>query len=404
MNKVVWGILGTAKIGMLKVIPAMKKSAWIDVRAIASRSELAARQAARQLGISRAYGSYEALLADSEIEAVYNPLPNHLHVPLTLRAAAEGKHVLCEKPIALTIEAAGQLRSAAKNVHIMEAFMVRFHPQWLRTRELIRRGTIGDPRAVQVFFSYYNDDPADIRNQSDIGGGALYDIGCYGIVSGRFLFEAEPIRAVVLVDRDPMLRIDRLTGALVDFGKGRQLSFTVSTQCVLFQRVQICGTRGRIEIQIPFNAPQGEQTRIFIDDGSALDGKNATTEVVAPCDQYTLETEAGSPESAIATKDRTRTTITRCSLSTSCPGFAAITRSASDSSTTGRITTRWATSFRAGCFHSRRTPPGAPRGPAATPSRNSCWAIFSSRRMLWPLPTRRSNATSIMRSSTIPGG
>jgi predicted dehydrogenase len=237
MKKVVWGILGTSRIGTLKVIPAMQRSAWIDVRAIASRSEPAARKAASELGIARAYGSYEALLADPDIEAVYNPLPNHLHVSLTLQAAAAGKHVLCEKPIALTAEQAGQLRSAAGKVHIMEAFMVRFHPQWLRARELVRSGNIGELRAVQVFLSYYNDDPANIRNQAGIGGGALYDIGCYGIVSGRFLFETEPRRAVALVDRDPTLRTDRTTSALVDFGQGRQLSFTVSTQCVLYQRV-----------------------------------------------------------------------------------------------------------------------------------------------------------------------
>src|SRR5262247_106448 len=288
MEKVVWGILSTAKIGALKVVPAMQKSAWIDVRAIASRSEAAACRAAGELRIPRAYGSYEALLADPEIEAVYNPLPNHLHVSWTLKAAAAGKHVLCEKPIALTAEEAEQLRSAAGKVHIMEAFMVRFHPQWLLARELVRTGKIGELRAVQVFFSYYNDDPNNIRNKSDIGGGALYDIGCYGIVSGRFLFETEPRRAVALVDRDPTLRTDRTTSALVDFGQGRQLSFTVSTQCVLYQRVQICGARGRIEIQIPFNAPKGEATRIFIDDGSALDGKSIVSEVLAPCDQYTL--------------------------------------------------------------------------------------------------------------------
>jgi predicted dehydrogenase len=285
MKKVVWGILSTAKIGLVKVIPAMQKSALIEVRGIASRSEAAAREAASELGIPRAYGSYEALLADPAIEAVYNPLPNHLHVPLTLLAASAGKHVLCEKPIGLTTHEAEQLRAAAGKVHIMEAFMVRFHPQWLRARELVRSGKIGDLRAVQVFFSYYNDDPTNIRNQPEIGGGALYDIGCYGIVSGRFLFEAEPRRAVMLADRDPTMRTDRTTSALVDFGQGRQLSFTVSTQCVPYQRVEICGTRGRIEIQIPFNAPQGEPTQIFLDDN---------LEVLPACDQYTLEAEAFS--------------------------------------------------------------------------------------------------------------
>jgi predicted dehydrogenase len=284
-RKVIWGILSTAKIGRLKVIPAMQKSDWIEVQAIASRSEAAARQAADELKIPRAYGSYAALLADPEIEAIYNPLPNHLHVPLTLQAAAAGKHVLCEKPIALTAEEAGQLRSAAGKVHIMEAFMVRFHVQWLRVRDLIRSGRIGEPRAVQVFFSYYNDDPANIRNQPEIGGGALYDIGCYGIVAGRFFFESEPIRVAALMDRDPLLRTDRTTSAIVEFGKGRQLAFTVSTQCVPYQRAQIVGTRGRIEIHIPVNAPQGEASRISIDD---------EVEILPPCDQYTLQCETFS--------------------------------------------------------------------------------------------------------------
>ena len=285
MQKVIWGILSTAKIGRNKVIPAMQKSEWIEVRAIASRSEAAARQAANELNIPRAYGSYEALLSDPEIEAIYNPVPNHLHIPLTLQAAEAGKHVLCEKPIALTAEEAGQLRSAPRKVHIMEAFMVRFHVQWLRVRELIRSGRIGEPRAVQVFFSYYNDDPANIRNQPEIGGGALYDIGCYGIVAGRFFFESEPIRVAALMDRDPLLRTDRTTSAIADFGKGRQLSFTVSTQCVPYQRAQIVGTRGRIEIHIPVNAPQGEASRISIND---------EVEILPPCDQYTLQGEAFS--------------------------------------------------------------------------------------------------------------
>lgn len=286
MKRVVWGILSTARIGTAKVIPAMQKSAWIDVRAIASRSDAVAGRVASELNIPKAYGSYETLLADPEIEAVYIALPNHLHVPLTLQAAAAGKHVLCEKPFALTAAEAEQVRSAAAKVHIMEAFMVRFHPQWLRVRELVKSGSIGEPRAVQVFFSYYNDDPANIRNQTGTGGGALYDIGCYGIVAGRFLFDAPPRRAVALVDRDPSFGTDRTTSALVDFGGGRQLSFTVSTQCVPYQRVQVCGSRGRIEIEIPFNAPQGETTRIFTSDGN-----NVVAEEIPACDQYTLQCE-----------------------------------------------------------------------------------------------------------------
>ncbi|HEX7951854.1 MAG TPA: Gfo/Idh/MocA family oxidoreductase [Burkholderiales bacterium] len=294
MKKVVWGVLSTAKIGLQKVLPGMQKSPLCDIRAIASRSADAARKAAGQLGIAKAYGSYAQLLADPEIEAVYNPLPNHLHVPLTLQAAAAGKHVLCEKPIALNAQEARQLQAAAEKVLIMEAFMVRFHPQWLRARELVRSGAIGTLRAVQFLFCYSNTDAANIRNQADIGGGALYDIGCYPITAGRYFFEGEPQRGIALIDRDPQFHTDRLTSALVDFGGGRHLDFTVSTQCAPYQRVHLCGSSGRIEIQIPVNAPAGEKTRLFIDDGSSLAGAGIRTEILPECDQYMLQGEAFS--------------------------------------------------------------------------------------------------------------
>ncbi len=294
MKKVVWGVLSTARIGSEKVIPAMQKSAWCDVHGIASRSLESAQQAARRSGIAKAYGSYEALLADPAIEAVYNPLPNHLHVPLTLQALKAGKHVLCEKPFALTAAEAATLQGAAGKLLVMEAFMVRFHPQWQRAREWVRAGRIGAPTAVQVFFSYFNADPGNIRNQADIGGGALYDIGCYAIVAGRYLFEAEPKRAIALIDRDPTLGTDRTTSALLDFGAGRRLDFTVSTQCLPYQRLHVVGTKGRIEVLIPFNAPLGATTRILIDTDGALDGSAIQTETLPECDQYTLQGEAFS--------------------------------------------------------------------------------------------------------------
>jgi len=294
MKPVAWGVISTAKIGLGRVLPGMRKSAWCDLRAIASRNEASARKAADALGIPVAYGSYEALLADPAIEAIYNPLPNHLHVPLTLQAAAAGKHVLCEKPIALTADEAVALRSAAGSVLIAEAFMVRFHPQWLRARELVRDGRIGTLRAVQMAFGYNNVDPANVRNRADIGGGGLYDIGCYAIVAGRWFLEAEPTRAVALVDRDPTFRTDRLTSGLVDFGDGRRLDFTVSTQIAPFQRLQLLGTKGRIEIPIPVNAPQGQPTRLLIDDCRSLDGAGITTETLAASDQYQLQGEAFS--------------------------------------------------------------------------------------------------------------
>jgi predicted dehydrogenase len=294
MKKVVWGVLSTARIGTQKVLPGMQKSEWCEIRAIASRTIDTARKAAAELGIAQAYGSYEELIADPQIEAIYNPLPNHLHVPLTLQAARAGKHVLCEKPIALNAEEARQLAAAPKNVLIMEAFMVRFHPQWLRVKELIAQGRIGEARVVQMLFSYFNEDPANIRNRADIGGGALYDIGCYPIVIGRFAFGGEPRRAIALIDRDPKFQTDRLASALIDFGGGRQLSFTVSTQLAPFQRVQICGPKARIEVHIPVNAPQGARTTVMVDDGSQPGAAAAVAQTLDESDQYMLQGEAFS--------------------------------------------------------------------------------------------------------------
>ncbi|HEX5739107.1 MAG TPA: Gfo/Idh/MocA family oxidoreductase [Hydrogenophaga sp.] len=291
MKPVVWGVLSTSKIGREHVIPAMLSSPLVELRAIASRSLPSAQATAQAAGIPQAYGSYEELLADPAIEAVYNPLPNHLHVPLTLQAAAAGKHVLCEKPFALTAAEAHSANEAASRVLIEEAFMVRHHPQWLRARELVRAGRIGTPRAVQVFFSYFNEDAANIRNQPGIGGGALYDIGCYAVLAGRYLFEAEPLRAVSLVDRDPVLGTDRLTSALLDFGGARQLSFTVSTQSVPFQRVQVVGTTGRIELFIPFNAARGAQMKLALDEGGQRDGSSVMVETLPAADQYQLQVE-----------------------------------------------------------------------------------------------------------------
>lgn len=289
MDKVKWGVLSTAKIGLEKVIPAMQRGQYCDIHAIASRSLESAQAAARKLGIPKAYGSYEALIADPAIEAIYNPLPNDMHVPWTLAAARAGKHVLCEKPAAMTARQAAELKEVADKVCIMEAFMVRFHPQWLRARELVRSGALGDVRALQVFFSYFNVDGANIRNRMETGGGALYDIGCYAVVAGRFFFEAEPVRVMALMERDPEFHTDRTTSALVDFGQGRRLDFTVSTQTAPYQRVQIIGTKQRVEIEIPFNAPPNQATRIWMDSGKLPGGAAAVLETLPPCDQYTLQ-------------------------------------------------------------------------------------------------------------------
>src|SRR6516162_11730471 len=229
-DKVKWGVLGVASIATRKVIPGMQKGQRSEVAAIASRDPEKARSAASELGIAKAYGSYEALLADPEIEAIYNPLPNHLHVPLTVAAVRAGKHVLCEKPIAITAAEAETLRELPTDRLVAEAFMVRNHPQWQEARKRAQSGALGEVRAIQVFFSYHLVDPANVRNQADIGGGGLLDIGCYPVVVARYIFGAEPLRAIALIDRSPEFGTDRLTSGLVDFGEGRHLDFTVGTQ------------------------------------------------------------------------------------------------------------------------------------------------------------------------------
>jgi len=292
MKPVRWGILSTALIGTQRVIPGMLKSRELEVAAMASRDLARARAAAAPLGIPTVYGSYEELLADPSIEVVYNPLPNHLHVPMTLAAAQAGKHVLCEKPMAITAAELEALRPHAGRVHIREAFMVRHHPQWIAAREQVRRGAIGELRFMQVPFSYFNADPHNIRNMADIGGGALYDIGCYAIVAGRWFFEAEPQRVIAAIDRDPAFGTDRTTSGVLDFGAGRQLVFTVSTQSARYQRVQLVGTQGRIEIEIPFNAPPDKPCRYWIEEDATVEGSGLQTVTLPVVDQYQLQAEA----------------------------------------------------------------------------------------------------------------
>ena len=294
-NKIRWGVLGVAAIATKKVIPAMKKGQRTEIVAIASRELSKARDAAAQLGIPNAYGSYEELLADRSVDAIYNPLPNHLHVPWSAKAAEAGKHVLCEKPIALTAKEAESLIKVrdATGVKIGEAFMVYTHPEWLRARELVRSGEIGELRAMTSTFSYFNRDPNNVRNILEIGGGGVMDVGCYPITMSRFFFGREPARVVALVDRDPEMGTDRLSSAMLDFAPGQGV-FTCSTQLVPFQRMQIFGTRGRIEIEIPYNIPPDRPSRIFIDDGSQLAGASARVEEFPTADQYTIQGDAFS--------------------------------------------------------------------------------------------------------------
>ncbi|MFC5865479.1 Gfo/Idh/MocA family protein [Acidicapsa dinghuensis] len=294
-KKIRWGVLSTAKIGLKKVLPAMQLGQLTTVDAIASRNLAKAREAADELGIPKAYGSYEELLTDPDIDAIYNPLPNQLHVPWTIKAAEAGKHVLCEKPLSLTVAEAKTLLDvrARTGVKIGEAFMIRTYPQWLRIREILDSGRIGELRSIFAFFSYYNTNKTNIRNNVKSGGGALYDIGCYCIHASRHAFGGLPTRVVGLIDRDPETDVDRLTSALLDFPVGHSI-FTCSTQLVPYQRVQFYGTTGRIEIEIPFNAPKDRPTRIFIDIGGELFGSGISTEVFPVQDQYTLQGDAFS--------------------------------------------------------------------------------------------------------------
>ncbi len=283
MKKIRWGILGVAKIATTKVIPAMQQASNVEIAAIASRDLSKARAAAEQLGIPTAYGSYQELLADPSIDAIYNPLPNHLHVPWSIRAAEAGKHVLCEKPIALSVSETRDLIAARDKaqVKIGEAFMARTHPQWLRAAEIARSGAIGELRVVSGHFSYFNRDPKNVRNIAEIGGGGIMDIGCYPITLSRMIFAAEPVRVHAFLDRDPEFKTDRLASVILEYPQGHA-SFTCSTQLVPYQKMHIFGTTGHIEIEIPFNAPPDKPTRIFV---------NGDVEEFPVCDQYTIQGE-----------------------------------------------------------------------------------------------------------------
>ncbi|MGF1560680.1 MAG: Gfo/Idh/MocA family protein [Geminicoccaceae bacterium] len=300
MAKLRWGIISTAKIGVEHVMPAIQASSYGELGGIASRNRSAAVKLAEQFAIPRSYGSYEELLADPTIDVVYNPLPNDQHLPVTLSAVAAGKHVLCEKPLSLTAVAV-QTMLEARERHgrrIQEAFMVRTHPQWLRAREIVTSGALGQVRAIQCFFSYFNDDPNNIRNWShERGGGGMYDIGCYPTTTSRFLLGSEPEAVMAIMDIDPRFAADRLGSVMLRFpgdGDGPPIvaSFTYSTQCVPYQRMQVFGSEGRLEIEIPFNAPSERSCRLFTDDGAERGDRSAKLIEVEPCDQYRLEIDA----------------------------------------------------------------------------------------------------------------
>jgi predicted dehydrogenase len=294
MRRLRWGVLSTASIGRVKVIPAIQSAPHCDVVAIASRDGTVAATVAGELGIPRAHGSYEALLADQDVEAVYIPLPNHLHAEWTIAAAEAGKHVLCEKPLALTPADAERMIQVADRagVRLMEAFMYRLHPTWVAVRDLLASGRIGRLTSVQSWFSYFNDDPANIRNIVEVGGGALYDIGCYSVNLSRMLFGAEPDRVEGMIVRDPATGTDVVTSGMLRFGDGLA-TFTCSTRSEDDQRVDVYGTTGRIHIEIPFNIPPDRQTRIFVTAGGDPPVAPLTeTMTFDVADPYTVEADA----------------------------------------------------------------------------------------------------------------
>jgi predicted dehydrogenase len=295
VTKVRWGVLGAAKIAVEKVIPAMQRGDASEVVAIASRDVAKAEAAARALGVPRAYGSYNALLADSDVEAVYIPLPNHLHREWTVEAARRGKHVLCEKPIGMNAAEAEAVLEARDRTGVLieEAFMVRTHPQWLRAMDLARSGRLGRVGSYLGYFSYYNDDPRNIRNIAEAGGGGLLDIGCYLVTTSRMIFGEEPRRVVSLIARDPAGGTDTATSLMLDFPSGQAVG-TCSTRMVPYQRVHVFGTRGRLEIEIPFNAPNDAPCRLWIDDGRDLRGAGVEDVEVPVCDQYRIQGDAFS--------------------------------------------------------------------------------------------------------------
>jgi predicted dehydrogenase len=288
MKKIRWGVLSTADIGIKQVIPAMQKGHCYEVVGISSRKLDSAKTKAVLLGIPKAYGSYEALLEDPDIDAIYNPLPNHLHVPWTIKALEAGKHVLCEKPIALTKKEAEELLVASQqfpHLKVMEAFMYRFHPQWQKAKSLATSGAIGKLLTIQSFFSYFLDDPTNIRNIAEIGGGGLMDIGCYSISLSRFIFGKEPTRVCSIMEYDPEFKTDFLSSAMMDFGNGTS-TFSCGTKLVPYQSVNIFGSLGRIEIEIPFNPSPDKTTRMWVHLGN-----NSEEIKFDNCDQYTIQGE-----------------------------------------------------------------------------------------------------------------
>jgi predicted dehydrogenase len=286
-----WGVLGVAGIAVKAVIPAIQRSHYGRVVAIASRDSTKARHAQETLALDRAYGSYEELLADATIDAVYNPLPNHLHVPWTIKAMEAGKHVLCEKPIAMNAAEASLLRDAetATGKRCSEAFMVSSHPQWVAVRELIAAGRIGTLQLIDAHFSYSRTNPDDVRNHKAYGGGVLMDVGCYPLLMSRWLFGSEPVAAWCDMDIDPVFGVDRLVSAVLQFPNGRA-TFNCGGQTIAHQTLHCFGSSGRIHVPVPFTPPSHVPSTIHVVHATGPAGPGETISFDA-VNQYTLQAD-----------------------------------------------------------------------------------------------------------------
>lgn len=292
MKKIKWGVLGASKIAIEKVIPAMSNHGQFEVNAIASRNLGKAKAAAEKLDIPRFFGSYEDLIQDPDIDAVYIPLPNDLHVDYTLKCIEAGKHVLCEKPLSLKAEEIESLIKARNKhqVKVGEAFMVKSHPQWIKTKEMVQKGELGKVSLVHGFFSYHNTKPENIRNKPEHGGGAIWDIGCYPVFTSRYVLGEEPVRVVASLDYDKDFGTDKIASAILQFPSARVV-FSVSTQLVPYQRMQFFGDKKEMEVRIPFNAPPDKPCEIRIHQGDIFN-ENFETLTFDTCSQYTLQAEA----------------------------------------------------------------------------------------------------------------
>lgn len=291
MRKIQWGILSTATIAVEQVIPAIQQSKCGKVLAIASRSPEKAKNVAMEFDIPKYHENYDALLADPEVEAIYIPLPNHLHVEWAIKALRAGKHVLVEKPIALNVKEAQELADEAKRhpeLKVMEAYMYKFHPQWIQVRKMLKDGIIGQLEMIQSSFSFFDDNPNSIINVKEYGGGSLMDVGCYPVSISRYLFDAEPVRVLSSQECHPDFGVDITTSGILEFEKGRTIFFS-SIQLMEHQEVKLFGAKGKIEFEVPFNPPydQSVTVKVITEDG---------TEVVVfePCNQYGLQTDAFS--------------------------------------------------------------------------------------------------------------